>query len=401
MRNKTIFRMALIFCMALSGMVLTGCGKTTVNLNKYIEIDVSGYDTVGTARAEYDYDALRDDLKGKIKVNTKAMDKSTAELYKAFSSEDLVDLMLMGCVSGSLDQSTGLSNGDKVTWTWKCEDEDAEKYFNCKLKHSDITVDVKDLKEVPLFDPFEHITVTYSGTDGRGSLTIEKDSSADGMSYLTFTPSENSSLSNGDSVTVSVKLGTSEASFAEQFGKLPSPMEKTYTVEGLPAYITASSQITGDALDKMKKQTEDAIVGTTSGWDSSTLDSYDYIGNYFISAKDSSAYIKNEVYVVYRLHATSTLTNGKTKKDEEWEQDYYYYLGFKDLMLMPDGTLYVDINSYDKPGSFRSDTGIPSSSWFSFNHTLTYSGCENLDEIYKTAIVSHIEHYNYEENITE
>ena len=166
MKNKAMIRLVTLLMMVIFGSVLSGCGQKTVNLNKYVEIEISGYDTVGTAKISYDMEALRKDLKDRIKVNTKEMNELTAGLYGEMSSDDLVEMLLMTCVDGSFDKDSGLKNGDKVVWTWECDDEAAKKYFNCKLKCSDIKETVEGLKEATVFDPFEHVTVSYSGMDG-------------------------------------------------------------------------------------------------------------------------------------------------------------------------------------------------------------------------------------------
>ncbi len=406
MKNKAMIRLVTLLMMVIFGSVLSGCGQKTVNLNKYVEIEISGYDTVGTAKISYDMEALRKDLKDRIKVNTKEMNELTAGLYGEMSSDDLVEMLLMTCVDGSFDKDSGLKNGDKVVWTWECDDEAAKKYFNCKLKCSDIKETVEGLKEATVFDPFEHVTVSYSGMDGSGTISLEKDNMPEVMSWISFRPSVADSLKNGDSVTLTVNAGTDVDALVEQFGMLPSPMEKTYTVEGLPSYLSSSEQITEDVLEKMKKQAEDSLIGSTSrsSWNKATvIDSYDYIGYYLITAKDSSTYdMKNEVYVVYKVNVSSTLTNYDTETDEDWSASYYYYLGFRDLMLLPDGTLAVDISDYDRPGTFRKDTGIPDHWYAAFDtQMLKFEGCAVLDDVHKEAIVSHIEYYNYEIKITE
>lgn len=400
MSNKTLSRFAAALTLAFVAAAMSGCGTRTVDLNKYVEIEADGYDTVGTVEIRYDKASLRKDLKDKIKVNTKKMDKKTAALYEDMDSEDLVDALLESCVDGSFDKDSDLENGDEVVWTWECDDEKASTYFNCKLKYSDITQTVSDLEEAAVFDPFEHVTVSYSGMDGSGSLSMEKDNALEVMSRISFRPSVDNSLKNGDSITLTADIGTDIGSFVEQYGMLPSPTEKTYTVEGLPAYLTSSEQITEDALEKMKNQVEDSLIGSTASWNTGTvLDSQNYIGYYLISAKDSAAYMKNEVYVVYKVNTISTLTNSRTKETENWTNTYYYYLGFKDLMLLPDGTLTVDTGNYDRPGSFYVDTGV--SNGYYGTHSLSFQGCATLDDVHKEAVVKHIENYNYEVQINE
>ena len=55
--------------------------------------------------------------------------------------------LLMNCIDGSFDKRTELSNGDKVTFVWDCDDEVAKESYGVKLKYSDVEVKIEDLEE--------------------------------------------------------------------------------------------------------------------------------------------------------------------------------------------------------------------------------------------------------------
>ena len=164
---------------------LTGCGKTTVNLNEYVTINVEGYDSMGTASYEFDYDAFENDYSGKIKFNSKnGNDYSKLGLLMGATTEEM---LLDVCVSQKLDKTSGLSNGDKVILKWDCEDVMAEEYFNATLKYSDIEYTVSDLEEVESFNPFDYVTVSFSGISPKGTVTINPDYNQSEIQYVTFT----------------------------------------------------------------------------------------------------------------------------------------------------------------------------------------------------------------------
>ena len=54
------------------------------------------------------------------------------------------------------------------------------------------------------------------------------------MQYISFWADKTSGLSNGDKVTVTASVQGSVDSFVEQFGVIPSPLSKEFTVEQLP-----------------------------------------------------------------------------------------------------------------------------------------------------------------------
>ena len=95
--------------------------KTTINLNDYVTIKFSGYNTVGKATYEFDENAFCDDFEDKVKMkkNDKEL-KELQELYSYFSDNIACELLLYSCVDGKLKETSGLSNGDTVKYKWNC-----------------------------------------------------------------------------------------------------------------------------------------------------------------------------------------------------------------------------------------------------------------------------------------
>ena len=125
---KTLKRLILGGLIGTCMFVLTGCGTTTVNLNKYVTIESSGYDSMGTAMSTFDYDAFEDDFSGKIKLSKNA--KSNELAMEFFEGDDPSELLIDMCVSRKLDKYSDLSNGDIVTLEWDCDEEVAK---NCTI----------------------------------------------------------------------------------------------------------------------------------------------------------------------------------------------------------------------------------------------------------------------------
>ena len=110
--------------------------KTVINLNDYVTVSYSGYDTMGKATAHFDEEAILKDYKDKIKFKDK---ESVNEIFEP--AEYICNL----CVSGALNEVDDLSNGQQITYSWKCEDEEVLQKFGCKLKYEDITFTVEGL----------------------------------------------------------------------------------------------------------------------------------------------------------------------------------------------------------------------------------------------------------------
>ena len=108
--------------------------------------------------------------------------------------------LLGNCVSVSLEKEDGLSNGDRVKYVWNIDENQLKKYVDCKIKYSDETVDVSGLEKIKTFDPFENLTLTYSGISPNGTVAISY--TGDVLDEDEFYCDTDSGLSNGDVITV-------------------------------------------------------------------------------------------------------------------------------------------------------------------------------------------------------
>lgn len=386
---KKIKTYLLAGAMAAAMLALTGCGKTTVNLNEYITIEADGYDSLGTASYTFDYDAFQKDYSKKIKLNSK--NSSELSAYGLLAGETTPELLLDVCVDCRLDQVNNLSNGDTVTLKWSCEDDMADEYFNCKLKYSDIELKVSGLEEVGKFNPFDYVEITFSGMSPSASMTINPNYDQKEMQYVTFSSDKTHDLKNGDTFTVTASITSSVDTFVENFGVILGETEKEYTVDGLPYYATKASDIPSATLDSMVSQGEDVFrAQVANGWSKpESLVDVSYIGNYFLSPKpDMVTYCNNYIYLIYKITANNP--------DPAETITYYFYASFKDISVNPDdNTANVDL----------SDCTVPKSGWFS-SETFkvggyTYPGYETLDALASACVTTKIDSYQYESSIQE
>ncbi len=379
----------IMFLVTAAAMfALTGCGSTTVDLNKYITIECSGYDSVGTASYVFDYDAFNEDYSGKIKINSDNGDEVAS--LGLLSGETPSELLLDICVSQSLSQTGNLSNGDVITLQWNCEDDMVSEYFNCELSYSDIEYTVSGLEEVATFNPFDYVEVSFSGTSPNGSVTVTPNYNQSEIQYINFTTDKYSGLKNGDTVVVTASISGSIDTFVEKYGSVLGQTEKTYTVDSLPYYVTDIADIPQDMMDKMDKQAQDVFRAYVANvWDKpENLNSISLIGNYFLTAKPGmSVGTNNYVYMVYKITATNP--------DPVQDVEFYYYVCFNNVMKLGDGTCSVDLSSYTKP-----DSGWFATEVFSVG-TYTYSGYDNLDSLFNNQVVTKIETYEYTSTVQE
>lgn len=317
---------------------------------------------------------------------------------------DLGTLYLETYIQYDLDPSSGLSNGDTVNLVWDIPEEDIKNNLRVNLNYHDIEYKAEGLEKVTLFDPFDYVTVDFSGISPNGQVNITKDSSKEMIAYLNYNTAAYSGLSNGDKITITVKMNTLDTNYVNQFGCLPSIYEKEYEVTDLPSYITSVSDIDEATMAKMMQQAEDVIVGTSSGWETEvSMNSKEYVGNYFLSQKTNNRNIYNRIYLVYKIIATANMTDAKTDEVISQDVEYYYYVAYDNIMNIPGEGVFVDTASYEKVSdNFVLDTDVvKSTGWWTTNYSYRFNGYQTLDEIYNIAVVRNIEYYNYENNIAQ
>ena len=182
MKNiNNIKKVAVIAFMAAAMYVLTACGTTTIDLNKYIQIETAGYDSYGTVKYDFDDEAFIKDYGDKIKITTK--DKELLDYVGAGENTNPYSLLRWKCVGYRMDKLSGISNGDTLTLHWNCNDKVAQDVFNCQLKYKDIEYTVSNLKDVEKFDPFEHVEVSFQGISPDGTVTVTPEYDVKEMQY--------------------------------------------------------------------------------------------------------------------------------------------------------------------------------------------------------------------------
>lgn len=384
----------------LIGVVVIATRKPTINLNKYLKVSYSGYDTVGRAKAEFDVDAFRDDFEGKLKLTSKS--KKELKQLEALFGNDWDPTALIGDMlyySGDLSEDSQLTNGDKITFVWDVDAKEIESAVKCKIKYKDEEYTVEGLKKIETFDAFKDVEVTFSGTAPDGSASVTNNATDEAARSIYFAAEPSSGLKNGDTVIISIQNNYSdglEAYFAETYGKIPDATEKTYTVEGLSAYMTSASEMPADMLEKMKKDTEDRFMASVArDWNEEcTVEGIQYIGNYFLTSKDS--YGHNQMYLVYKVNASID----NQEKGAFMKHSYYYLTQYKDIMILPDGTISLDLTRANIPGD-RFGVEFPKIKIWGSPLTYRYTGYQDLDSMFNKNITTQIDQYNYENNVTD
>lgn len=366
-----------------------GCGATEINLNDYLDVTYSGYDSAGVATSEFDIDKM-------IKDNSEAFgikgDVTDSELLKI--EADLDDV-----IDGSLDKTTDLSNGDSVSYKWNVSmtDKLKEKY-KVEFVSEDKEFKVDSLDAVEEFDPFENLEVTFSGIAPNGSAKIS--GSIEEVPSLYFKADKTSELKNGDIITITLDSYEDDIeSYCLEYGKVPTELEKEVTVEGLSSYVSKIDEIPEDMQEKMKQQAVDSFNANAAGWaEGNSLENAEFIGYYFLSPKEGfyTSY-DNLLYCVYKITANITgCTSENTDEQQTAQEEYYTFYRYSDIMILDDGTCSVNLSDGRMTNNRIESNYGAVNFWFSSYY---FYGYWDLDSMFNECVTQEISDYNYESTV--
>lgn len=287
--NPFIIASAAGVCLILGLVILFVTRKPTINLNDYLTVEVSGYDTKGTVSYDFDDEALQEDYGDIIEKN---MDKETLNKFGMNKYAKFIGVkgLLMNCVDGSFDKRSELCNGDKVIFTWNCDDDMAKETFGVKLKYSDVEVKIEDLEEFETISPFECVDVVFSGYAPKGKAEIVIDEDKVLIPELNYKLSQSDELENGDIVTIRVtNIIWDQDYFINEYGVDLTEWEKEYVVEGLPVYVDSPKDITDNMLNQLSDKAKELVTEKMPHSD------IRYIGNQWMGeAETNHSYYEND-----------------------------------------------------------------------------------------------------------
>lgn len=395
----------LIGILAAVAIALVACifglnnRRISVDLNKYVSVSVEGYDTLGKADYRFDYNAFYEDYKNKIKMQT---NNGKSVMVQDWLGENYFAVeMLREYFGGNLEQKTKLSNGDTITFTWHCEDDVIKELFNCRLKYSDISVQVSGLEEIQTFDPFEGVNIEVKGILPRVSISVTNNSNIEAINDIYFSPVANAALRNGEKITIQASVRGSEETFIEKYGMLPQPVEKQYGLNGYEEYVFTQKQLTKQHMEELQNLTYKELE--SESWSSNeSIEDVEFLGTYIFSEKEprNGSYEEfGSIYVVCKVKVNCSLDT--TQGLINYPIEYFYYDCFEDVYLDLDGTLETTKawgTGYGPFNQYEVDTGYYRGSGQEYR--FHYMGYETLEELYEYITnIYDSDNYNCEDNI--
>ena len=382
----------------------------TIDVSKYMTLSADGYNTVGKLNISFDTEKLEKDYGKQIatrfkkqmknlKDDTYGLSSLTASLYDGYET----DLFAETCPTGSADKTKNLSNGDVVTYTWDDNSDEAEEAFGVKVKYSDITYTVSGLASVNTFDAFDGVDVEFSGISPDGRATVNSLPTAAEAQGLYYTLDENSGLSNGDTVTLTVHSNRDDFSDCiDKYGAMPQATEKTFTVEGLNEYVTSADTLSDSVLVSLQNQAEDVFKSYAAQRFSNgqTFKGMTYLGNYILTPKNKDSWgDKDRIVLAYQVTVHHDYTS-ELNTTYDADDSFFWYITFNNVSKDADGNIASGLNDYDTPTTFvKIDSGVQKYSFSSSTETWEYYGYASLDSLYNAAVNQYVENYNHQDNV--
>ena len=347
-------------------LIVIALHKPTVNLNDYLKVTYGGYDGGGVAYTEIDWNSMKEDFENKISY------KRGMAQTGGMTPIDIIMEYTNANIEGKNEK---LSNGDKVSYTWKVDKDAIAKLIKCKIKYSDGSKKVSGLKEMELFDPFKNLKVTFSGVEPNGEADIEYN--GDMLSEYDFTCDKTSGLKNGDNIKISL---TEDAGYyVDQYNKAPSVLEKEYKVKNLGKYLSKIKEVDTDGMNSARAKAQKSISDMVDYWSEDvTLDKVSYAGDYLQVAKDSDDYTKNYYGVIYQINAHIQPDGGQRK-----DVVSYYSMKFENVIVGGDGKCEIDLDEYDVP---YDDFSVEVTSGDLSSGSYSFDGYQTLEELKKNYV---------------
>lgn len=406
---KVLVPIAAVAVVAAGGWAFAN-RTPTIDVSKYMTLSADGYNTVGKLNISFDTEKLEKDYGKQIatrfkkqmknlKDDTYGLSSLTASLYDGYEA----DLFAETCATGSADKTKNLSNGDVVTYTWDDNSDEAEEAFGVKVKYTDITYTVSGLASVNTFDAFDGVDVEFSGISPDGRATVNSLPTAAEAQGLYYTLDENSGLSNGDTVTLTVHSNRDDFSDCiDKYGAMPQATEKTFTVEGLNEYVTSADTLSDSVLVSLQNQAEDVFKSYAAQRFSNgqTFKGMTYLGNYILTPKNKDSWgDKNRIALAYQVTVHHDYTS-ELNTTYDADDSFFWYITFNNVSKDADGNIASGLNDYDTPTTFvKIDSGVQKYSFSSSTKTWEYYGYASLDSLYNAAVNQYVENYNHQDNV--
>lgn len=366
-------------------LFISGQMGKRINLEDCVNVEVSGYDTAGTAYAYLDEESF---ARAVIKAKG-GKTKLTPESHEWYEQlQELNVPALSELVSLEVEKSQGLSNGEEVVVSISYDEERVSDY-GVKFTGDHYTYKVEELVALQSVDPFANLSVWFEGIAPDVYLRYEYTGTDGLLSTYDFSVDRDYGFAEGDTVTVSVNLTEEEV---QSRGFQLTERSKEYACENVDTYIRDAQQLSESALEQMKKDASDCIESYFSNYyDSLSYEDLTWEGCYILLAKNADRGSDSFVYVVSSASVASKEVYDYSNESRGilagmplfQQQTVFFPVAFRNIICRADGSV-----EYNMDASIIGSTELSVDGWRSL------AGYTNVQKMYNELAGSNKANYN-------
>lgn len=334
----------------------------TVWLDPFLQLSIQGADGYAVAEPVFDKAAFRSSFESILMKADSSMTQEDASALSEEAADSMIYEFHIRAADGETNVSIlddeednrlsqqedfelpvpGISNGDTVTvyadiqeeiWT-KLRERGLFLSFEC----NPVVIIAEGLPEAEPYDPFEDLTVTFTGFNGVGNAEIYYS----GYYPFSFSAEPSQGLNNGDQIEVSLSLneGYDLDRIVEEFHIMPVSLSDRFTVAGLYVNPTEIDSFTAENRDLLMQQGSLAASSLLEQeYENGEKFVLDDAGMYFAAASEAEG-IQNYLFCVFTVNYTNSSGD---------DFQYYYYIRFENLMIDDSGEVTADFTQYKYP----------------------------------------------------
>lgn len=240
---------------------------TTIDLTEFVVAEFSGYEGFGEVKAYLDEEKLVVAVKDAAQNKGDDLD---AQVYQAIKG-----------IGIRYDNTADLSSGDKVIVEIVAM-ESLKTNIRVKFSADDVIFQVEGLEEIEDINPFDYVTVNFSGTSPNveARISYDRDSNKK-ISSISASLSQTDKISIGDEITLTIDAKGDDVT--KEYGYILKETEKTIKCEGVDVHVKNISEITDEAKESFLKLAMDPVEAYLSA-DDIKYDDIEYEGMYMLSA---------------------------------------------------------------------------------------------------------------------
>lgn len=312
---KMLIIIAAVAAAAVIALVVLLLGrKSTIDLNKYVSVEFTGYSGFGEAEVNFDDYTFMSDFQAVAKGRKNS--SILSDLFDTFSSSSVYDAF-----DWEITPEDHLSNGDTVTLHWVITDETIQKENKVRLTGSDQTFTVEGLEEVREVDPFEDVEVVFDGAAPYVSVDVVNNSDDEvisGIWFMTDIPE----LITPES-TVRVYIDEDDVSYYEEYYGLSfTQTSKEYSCESVDRFAETLADFNDSVRAELQTYTVELLdqeMADLSG--SYSAGEWTYEGM-ILASPTEDPYADTVLSVVYSADVTDLYAKQRAEEHQAAVDEY-------------------------------------------------------------------------------